>query len=140
MFKRVLLVLFVTGPILTFGKSVTDEQQGPSLKCYQCYSNESWEDCKSEQKAIECPGDSEVCIKTQITKPVKTNGAVGQETTYSKHCDTSEGCSTRECRQLGWSCSTECCNHDLCNSSISLAIRIIFIFNATLACFVFMYQ
>ena len=104
----------------------TDQKKAGSLKCYICHSKESWQDCESKQRLEECPPQgNEVCATLQMTEWLRINGTQRLQTTYSKHCDTTEVCSLEECKRLGWLCSTNCCNQDSCNSSVTMVSNMI---------------
>lgn len=104
----------------------TDRKKAGSLKCYICHSKESWQDCESKQRLEECPPQgNEVCATLQMTQSLRINGTQSHQTTYSKHCDTTEVCSLEECKRLGWLCTTNCCNQDSCNSSVTMVSNMI---------------
>ena len=104
----------------------TDTTTRHSLSCYICSSKASWEDCERQARVEECPHDiNDVCIKIKTTRLVITqNGTQEQTTTYSKSCDTTDGCSDKECRELGWRCNVDCCHQNMCNSSVTMTTSV----------------
>lgn len=116
----------------------TDERKVGSLKCYICHSKVSWQDCESKQRLEECPPQgNEVCATIQMTQWLRTNATQSHQTTttYSKHCDTVEVCSLEECKRLGWFCTSDCCNRDSCNSSVTMVSNTIWVISFILLCF-----
>jgi len=117
------------------GEPITDEKQEHSLSCYICGPKASWEDCDNHMITATCPaGLNEVCVKMKLTKWVTKNETRDQIIEYSRYCDTTEGCSDKECRKLGWHCSVDCCNHEFCNSNVTMVTSVLFIVTAIFVC------
>ncbi|KAL9982881.1 hypothetical protein ACROYT_G004991 [Oculina patagonica] len=91
------------------------------LRCLQCYSSMSWEDCnKHAKKTGECK-PPKVCFMSH--RMFKRNGQ--QVHQFSKACYNPDWCSEEKCRKTenrvdsSW-CETNCCkDKDFCNSGIT---------------------
>lgn len=124
------LLCFIARLWSIHAKSVSDKETD-SLACYVCYSELSWQDCESKQKTASCPhSGNDVCVTAKYIKRIQRNGTWVQTTTYTKHCDTTEGCSNDECKALGWICTTKCCNQYFCNSSVSMVSSTFYVMSA----------
>ena len=94
---------------------------GYGLKCYQCASAKSWDDCASNKKETTCPSGSDRCGKAFIEgKAADVSVAI-----YGKGCSAKALCDDRDkyCKaaaQVGMTvskCEVNCCEGDLCNGA-----------------------
>lgn len=87
------------------------------LKCYQCSSLKSWDDCKTNRKLMTCPSAADRCVESH-TEATAANVTV---TAYVIGCSTSAACN-RDCNDLPLAnitkCEFDCCSGDLCNGAI----------------------
>ncbi|PFX14857.1 hypothetical protein AWC38_SpisGene20957 [Stylophora pistillata] len=88
-----------------------------ALKCYQCDSKESWEDC--DVKEITCVSWQSRCAKLFYKDQTKFFYAKGCLT--DKQCQDGpskfERCRKAEERGLKVTCDLLCCSGDLCNGA-----------------------
>ena len=93
-----------------------------TIKCYQCFSNKSWDDCDRVRKVVSCFVDEqESCGKSVLT------GKRGDQTikVYAKLClgETScvaDGCAEKipdQSIRITNCDGTFCCSKDLCNGA-----------------------
>ena len=78
-----------------------------SLKCYQCVSTHSWEDCDDKRIQI-------LCLPSQQCMTASGHSSV--EDVYVKGCITT--CQASDipfCRETGVECKVKCCSSDFCN-------------------------
>ncbi len=95
------------------------------LRCYTCYVTTSWEDCDKSATIHTCPEDhDEVCVTARVRKWDKNDNTT-IITQYTKHCAAADYCSDEECKKLGYECTLDCCNKDLCNTSNSILANIV---------------
>ena len=91
---------------------------GYALKCYQCVSVKSWDDCKNSTKEVTCLGSQDRCAKVYVK--AKISGVTKEA--FGKGCATSSDCSATNCKKIVPSgkiieCEIECCTGDLCNGA-----------------------
>ena len=99
------------------------------LECYSCTSTDSWDDCNSKQKKIECSWSSE-CLKGTLS----CSAGNEEKTVYYKRCAAGDSCETTKgdspgCPNTGviWSFSSlkTCCSGGLCNAATRTAARML---------------
>lgn len=92
---------------------------GYGLKCYECGSTKSWDDCASVKKEVTCDSGFDRCVKGMKDG---TQGDVSFAL-YAKACgvqssacdpDTSEFCKSGDSGKVK-KCDISCCSGDLCN-------------------------
>ncbi|KAJ7393648.1 hypothetical protein OS493_003304 [Desmophyllum pertusum] len=76
---------------------------GANLKCYECISTKSWNDCASVQKEVTCALGNDRC--GSAVKEEKSSSA--SVAIYAKSCLAQSQCSG----------VTHCCSGNLCNSA-----------------------
>ncbi|XP_015771460.1 PREDICTED: uncharacterized protein LOC107349787 isoform X2 [Acropora digitifera] len=92
---------------------------GFAIKCQTCTSTTSMEDCKKNEKEMDCGGGFDRCIKTSFDY----NASMPQGKVFSKGCSTKVTCDSQQklkeiCNDAGGStCEWNCCDSDGCNSS-----------------------
>ena len=91
---------------------------GYALKCYQCISSESWDDCKNNTEEVSCSDSEDRCGKFDIK--AETSGVTDE--VFLKGCTTSSKCSEKNCKKFAPSakitkCEVNCCKGDLCNGA-----------------------
>ena len=91
---------------------------GFALKCQQCTSTTSMEDCKKNEKEVDCGGSFDRCGK--ISLDFKVGGV--ETKSFAKSCTTKAVCDAGkeldECKKIeGATCKLDCCDSDGCNSS-----------------------
>ncbi|CAH3140015.1 unnamed protein product [Porites lobata] len=89
-----------------------------ALKCYQCTSLKSWDDCKSSAKEVTCLVSQDRCAKADVKAESSAATAEG----FVKGCATSSDCSAKSCKSIYPSvkitkCEINCCTGDLCNGA-----------------------
>ena len=89
---------------------------GYALKCNECFSLKSWDDCKNKTKVVTCLDSQDRCGKADIK--AESSGVTGE--VFVKGCATSSECSEKNCKKFSPSgkitkCEVECCKGDLCN-------------------------
>ena len=106
-----------------------------SLKCNQCASGKSWDDCKTKEMA--CPkGMDELCVKVYVK--------YGDIESYAKYCGSKDYCDKDKnptCKLAkavkDVECSIDCCKGDLCNAGSAAKISGIVLVACALASLVF---
>ena len=91
---------------------------GYALKCYQCVSIKSWDDCKSSTKEVTCSGSQDRCGKADV----KAESSAATIEGFTKGCANSSDCSAKNCKSIYPSvkitkCEIDCCEGDLCNGA-----------------------
>ena len=91
---------------------------GYALKCNECVSLKSWDDCKNKTKVVTCLDSQDRCGKADIK--AESSGVTGE--VFVKGCATSSECSEKNCKKFSPSgkitkCEVECCKGDLCNGA-----------------------
>ena len=91
---------------------------GYALKCYQCVSIKSWDDCKSSTKEVTCSGSQDRCGKADV----KAESSAATIEGFTKGCANSSDCSAKNCKSIYPSvkitkCEIDCCKGDLCNGA-----------------------
>ena len=91
---------------------------GYALKCNECSSDKSWNDCKDSKKEVTCSDGEDRCGKADIK--AESSGVTGE--VFVKGCVTSSECSEKNCKKFSPSgkitkCEVECCKGDLCNGA-----------------------
>lgn len=89
---------------------------GYGLKCYQCQSTKSWDDCAFNAYTVTCPSNQDTCRK------VFYDGNAGNISTkaFVTSCSIKSACNQDQCilSQQGFTvnkCEVDCCDNDLCN-------------------------
>ncbi|XP_078356801.1 uncharacterized protein LOC144641626 [Oculina patagonica] len=93
---------------------------GYGLKCYQCYTTTSWEECDSNKKEVTCASGLDRCGKAYVSG----KSDVGSVAIYVKGCgdssacdaDTSDLCKSSD-PSVKVDCDINCCSGDLCNGA-----------------------
>ena len=94
-----------------------ETNQKESLHCYTCYATTSWEDCDKNSTIAPCPEeDNEMCAEMKVDRSDENNKPM---TEYVKYCTAAIYCSDKECEDLGFTCTIQCCSEDLCNTSFT---------------------
>ena len=94
------------------------------LKCYQCQSATSMEDCAKSQVEQDCKGFTEPRCFTSTME-------YQQIKAYAKSCTTKAGCDMADsgalkvCKDAGGKCEYKCCEKDLCNKGTSPMVSIL---------------
>ena len=91
---------------------------GYALKCNECFSLKSWDDCKNKTKVVTCLDSQDRCGKADIK--AESSGVTGE--VFFKGCASSSECSEKNCKKFYPSgkitkCEVECCKGDLCNGA-----------------------
>lgn len=98
------------------------------LKCYQCPTATSMEDCVKNQKEQNCTGFTEPRCFT-LTTEFKVGSQ--ESKSYTKSCTTKADCdltgsvALKACKAAGGKCEYNCCNKDLCNKGTSPIVSIL---------------
>ena len=89
---------------------------GHGIKCYQCTSTKSWDDCVPGKNTT-CPPESNTCAKLDIEEEEQ-----GQATKkFHKACFVKSKWNEADCKLAGLfgvkvtKCDVNCCHSDLCN-------------------------
>lgn len=92
---------------------------GRSIKCYQCYSSQSWDDCVPDNNT-DCSPGLDGCYKVHVTVEVK--GKTGKS--FLKGCIDKSVCNADGCKTVVpflnvkvTECEIKCCHSDLCNGA-----------------------
>ena len=111
---------------------------GYALKCYQCLSYKSWDDCKSRTKEVTCLYNQDSCGKEHVKKEISVATVEG----FAKGCSTSSICNANNCKSMYphpadvriTECEIDCCKGDLCNEAqVSMVSAIMLLACAILA-------
>ena len=94
------------------------------LKCYQCQSTTSMEDCKKSQKEQDCKGLTEPPCVTS-TMEYKQIKAYAKTCTAKAVCDVADSGTLKLCKDAGGKCEYKCCDEDLCNKGTSPMVSIL---------------
>ena len=91
---------------------------GFALKCQICSSETSMEDCKKNEKELDCGGSLDRCAKISLDFKV----GVLETKSFTKICTTKAVCDAGKqldaCKKAkGATCEFDCCDSDGCNSS-----------------------
>lgn len=109
-----------------------DEGEAPvptprPLKCYQCFSNQSWDHCDSVREVVSCSDDEEQSCATVVL-----TGKRGDQTikAYGKLCFDTPDCDNCEAEFRDPSitttnCDLSCCNDDLYNGAVVHMVSVI---------------
>ena len=96
-------------------------QKTVSLKCYQCLSTKSWNDCASVQKEVACDSGEDTCAKIYYDSK-SVDKALSVES-YVKYCNPKLSCDKDLCKTLAPKgatinkCKVNCCKGNLCNGA-----------------------
>ena len=111
---------------------------GYGLKCYECGSTKSWDDCTSVRKEVTCDSGLNRCVKgmkdgTQddVSFAVYAKGCVDSSTCDP---DTSEFCKSDDKGKVK-NCEIACCSDDLCNGGKVPMVSAIMLLACTLVAF-----
>ena len=93
---------------------------GQAIKCYQCRSPKSWDDCVPG-KDTTCASHQNSCVKVKIEgeKDGKNVNYFVKECVEKKTCNKNDGCKPGA-QRLGMKfkdCDFNCCETDLCNGA-----------------------
>ncbi|CAH3140021.1 unnamed protein product, partial [Porites lobata] len=99
-------------------RALRDDIHGYALKCYQCASLKSWDDCKNSALQVNCSDSQDRCGKAVIKAESSVSSAEG----FAKGCLESSECSADTCKGIYPSvkitkCEINCCKGDLCNGA-----------------------
>ena len=90
---------------------------GYGLRCDQCASTKSWEDCATNNNVVTCPSSAGRCGTAHAEGASDVKVAV-----YAKGCSTSSVCNSDYCKRFVsdpstkiTKCEMDCCSGDLCN-------------------------
>ena len=83
---------------------------GHSIKCYQCYSSQSWDDCVPDNNT-DCSPGLDGCYKVHVTVEVK--GKTGKS--FLKGCIDKTVVPFLNVKVT--ECEIKCCHSDLCNGA-----------------------
>ena len=91
---------------------------GYTLKCYQCLSLKSWDECKSKENNVTCSRSQDRCAKVNV----KAESSAASAEAFVKGCITSSDCSKKNCKSIYPSvkitkCEINCCAGNLCNGA-----------------------
>ncbi|XP_031553687.1 uncharacterized protein LOC116290692 [Actinia tenebrosa] len=138
LFPTVILVLFAHE-----GRAATSQ-----IRCYQCSSTKSYEDCEAIQKEKECqinvPGFDWTCgkLKSAVFLHNMTSMMYSRDCILLKECKEDAFCKSKRgsfeakvganatVRLSEFSCEMHCCNEDLCNAASSFLLSNGFSFRA----------
>ena len=92
---------------------------GFGIKCQECASSISMEDCKKNEKEKDCGGSFDRCAKASLDY----NISIGEVKLFGKGCSTKDVCDVNmqfnSCKNVeGATCEFLCCDSDGCNSSV----------------------
>ena len=102
------------------------------LRCYNCASSESFDDC-SENEKVDCTSGFDRCYRGEIFYDINSQTVK----TYGKGCTTAAQCTDQNdlmCKNIKSSgvknvkCHMKCCTEDLCNSSAGVQVSILILF------------
>ena len=111
---------------------------GYGLKCYECASSKSWDDCASIRKEKTCDSSSNRCVKgmrdggqDDVSFAFYVKGCV-----ESSECDTdtSDFCKDSDLGKVK-NCELSCCSGDLCNGGKVPMVSAIMLLACALAAF-----
>ena len=116
-------------------------QEKVSVKCYQCLSTKSWDDCASVQKEVACDSDEDTCAK--IHYDAKSRDRAMSIEGYVKYCKPPKlACNEDLCKGFAppgatlKKCQVNCCEGNLCNgATVPLVSAILLSASALLAFF-----
>ena len=111
---------------------------GYGLKCYECGSTKSWDDCTSVRKEVTCDSSSDRCVKA-VREGTQDDVSVAL---YAKSCaessacdpDTSKFCKSDDLGKVK-KCDIDCCSGDLCNGGKVPMVSAIMFLACALAAF-----
>ncbi|KAL9985916.1 hypothetical protein ACROYT_G008370 [Oculina patagonica] len=91
---------------------------GHDLKCYQCISTKSWDDCAHVKVVKHCVFGQDRCFLA-ISSYHKEGMSISS---FSKGCISEAQCADIEkyCKRKGFECIVSCCSGDLCNNAALL--------------------
>ena len=88
------------------------------LKCYQCQSTTSMEDCAKNQNEQDCKGVTEPRCFTSTREYLQIK-AYAKSCTPKAVCDAADSGALKPCKDAGGKCEYKCCDEDLCNGDNS---------------------
>ena len=94
---------------------------GYGLKCYQCLSTLSWDDCASNKKEQTCPSGTDTCAKIFFEGLNAGNFSATTHKMYASSCGVKSLCNQNLCKTIAQqrftvnTCEVHCCDDDLCN-------------------------
>lgn len=125
LWRRTLLLAFLLANC-TSKQERSSQTQGQKLRCYKCYSPESWSNCRENLTAVECTRQGDICYKIKRTRWVRSE-TEKLEVSYAMGCNVPETCSGEECKEHEWHCDLSCCNTDFCNGTVRMPGTLFFI-------------
>ena len=107
---------------------------GYGLKCYQCESSKSWDDCADVRKEQTCDAGFDRCAKLYAN--IKKESLSIER--YEKTCLPEAWCNnitqSETCKDNDGECKAYCCRGDLCNgAAVQMVSTIILIACALVA-------
>ena len=93
---------------------------GYGLKCYQCLSTMSWDDCASNKKEQNCPSGTDTSAKI-FSERTTGNFSATTHKMYASTCGIKSLCNQNLCKTIDRQrftvnkCEVDCCDDDLCN-------------------------
>ena len=93
---------------------------GYALKCNQCLSDKSWDECNNTTTQANCKDGEDRCAKEEVKSEISGKTVK----IFAKGCTTSSLCSqgSKNCKSTNPSvkitkCEVDCCKGDLCNGA-----------------------
>ncbi|KAM7448762.1 hypothetical protein ABFA07_003261 [Porites harrisoni] len=107
-----------------------------ALKCYECFSLKSWDDCKNSTKEVTCLDSQDRCGKGD--EKFQSSGVTKEA--FGKGCITSSDCSGDICNWNDPSvkitkCEIDCCKGDLCNGAKVPTVSAIMLLSCAIVAF-----
>lgn len=93
---------------------------GHGIKCYQCVSEKSWDDCVPGNDTT-CSNSNGSCVQHEFDGEVP---GIGTHRVFQRACTMKSVCNEDVCKRFRQASSTvrkcgfECCESDLCNRNI----------------------
>ena len=96
------------------------------LKCNNCMSKTSLEDCDHNKTEETCPSGQDRCLT--FTTELKLSNVTFKS--FIRSCTSKEVCDNsttflQACRSVGGECEVSCCDKDLCNTHFAITLTTI---------------